>query len=112
MFKKSELEHNPFLIWTCVQRHWAQPPQSLEIELLDRKEKLRFVTPTDMTTKKRTHGICIGEGHCYHDLDAEGREFFSKLRPQFGKVWIPIPGEAKPREFLNYEEFLSEIAED
>jgi hypothetical protein len=111
MFKKSELEDNPSLIWIGTQGHWLPPPQSLEIELLDRKENLHFAIVKDTTTQEVRPRFYIGKGHHSHELNDEGREYFSQLRPQFGKVWIRFLGKDKPQEFLNYEDFLSEIAE-
>jgi len=45
----------------------------------------------------------------FHNYDANGRNYFEKLLPHLGKVWIFSGGEKKPRVFSSYDNFLSEI---
>jgi len=114
MFSKDECEYNPAAIKANVERHWGIPTlNTLKIEVLGSKDTLGFVIGIDQETGNPKSGIgFVDSPHItrnWHDLNEDGRRWFSALRPQFGKVWIQIPGEAEPMEYPTYEEFLSAI---
>ena len=104
MKTKEEIRHNPFFVIVNTQRHVNNWILYVDFELTDQKDDLFLFEPGK--------GMCIGQGHRYHRYDEDGRHFFNDLMGNFGRVWVLIPGETKPIEFNNYEEFLDEITRD
>jgi len=113
MSKKNELELNPSQVWMRTQIYCAlKPMEYFEIEILDKKEPLRFMRWKDQKTMKEHvgFGFWTGQGlKRFQYLDSEGHEVFSSLSPKFGKVWLKYFGEEGLREFPSYNDFISEL---
>ena len=116
MSEKNKIEFNPSLVW--MRTHLYFFPRQIEyfdIEILDKKEPLRFIKWKDQkkTKEQVVFGFWTGQAlKSFRYLDTEGHKVFSGLRPKFGKVKIKIRGEKGCRKFANYDEFLSKILEE
>ncbi len=102
MDRKEVIRNNPWFVMINTQRHFDNWKLYIKIELTDQKNDL-FLFPEK--------GMCIGEGHSFHDYDANGRHFFNDLMENFGRVWVMIP-EGKPIEFDSYEALMNKITSD
>jgi hypothetical protein len=106
MAKKEEIEGNPFLIISAAQVHYLRFDLYLEIELLGKEEVLH------LAHGKGASGLGLKKGlrpiTKWHYFDENGRKFFNELKPDFGKVWVCIPGNVA-KDFSTLEKFLSEI---
>ncbi len=113
MSKKNEVELNPSQVWMKALIYCApKPMEYFEIEILDKKEPLRFMKLKDQKTMKEHvgFGFWTGQGlKSFQYLDSEGHEVFSSLSPKFGKVRLKIFGEEEPKEFSSYDDFISEL---
>ena len=104
---KEEIRKNPWKVYITAKRHFSflnSKVMYIEIELTEENNNLFLLSK----------GFGKGKGKVnilkkFHNYDANGRNYFEKLLPHLGKVWIFIGGEKKPRVFSSYENFLSEI---
>jgi hypothetical protein len=114
MFSREECELNPAAIRANIEQSWGtETLMSLEIEVRGHKGPLIYFIGADPDTKEKVLGIGFAEEikvRDWHPLDADGREFFARHRPQFGKVRIMFPRDVEPAEYPTYDEFLSAIA--
>lgn len=116
MSEKDKFEFNPSLVWMRTHLHYF--PKQIEyfdIEILDKKEPLRFIKWKDREKTKEhvVFGFWTGQAlKRFQYLDSEGHNIFSELRPKFGTVKIKIRGEEGYRKFASYDEFVSKILEE
>ncbi len=105
MYEKEEIRKNPWKLFEIAIRHYFNSKVNyIEIELTNEDKNL-FLFKDRFGKLKEGNNILKS----FHYYDADGREYFLKLLPSFGKVWIFIGGEKIPRAFDSYEKFLDEI---
>lgn len=104
MENKDDIRNSPWLLFVYTRSYYFNKEFQIEIELKGKDENLFLFSIKD---KK---GFCIGDkGRNFHEFDSRGKDFFNKLTPTFGKVWVHISGEKKPRSFANLNKLITKI---
>lgn len=101
--EKEEIRNAPFLVFNQARRHYYRGQISRElfikIEVINHPKNIGLFS------------VGIYEGHAQEKMfqyDEDGRGFFNKLMPNFGKIIVHLDN-AETEKFDNYEEFLNEI---
>ena len=110
MKEKEEIRKKPWKIYITTQIHYStlkNPVSYIEIELTNEENNL-FLLKEDFGKGKAK----LKKLRSAQKYDENGSNFFSELVPSFGKVWVFIVAENKPRPFDSYEKFLDIITSD
>ena len=105
MNEKEEIRNNPWKVVITTHRHYSKWKMHIEIEDVSREDNL-FLFP------KQLGYFRGGNLHHVHQYDADGRMYFERQIPNFGKVWIHDPEGNNIIEFDDYESLLNEITSD
>lgn len=100
---KEEIRKNPWKVYIIAKRHFSflnSKVMYIEIELTEENNNLFLLSK----------GFGKGKGKVnilkkIHNYDADGRNYFKKLLPHLGKVWIFIGGEKKLESLVAMKSF-------